>query len=62
MESFHLTAVFQTYCCWRSRAFILSLSISRATTLKPPSGTMISAYFLLGSTNYSCISFTVVRY
>ena len=35
---------------------------SRATRLWPPSSTTMSAYFRVGSTNCSCMGFTVVRY
>lgn len=40
----------------------LFVIISIATKLWPPSNTIISAFFLLGSTYCSCIGFTVVRY
>ena len=39
-----------------------SMSISMATRLWPPSGTMMSAFRLEGSTYISCMGFTVVRY
>ena len=38
------------------------ISIVTATELKPPSGMMTSAYFFEGSTNSSCIGFTVEVY
>ena len=38
------------------------ISIATATELKPPSGMITSAYFFDGSTNSSCIGFTVEVY
>ena len=40
----------------------LATFISRAIRLSPPLGTMTSAYCFVGSTNASCMGFTVARY
>src|SRR5262249_21128345 len=45
-----------------SRPSIFATIISTATRLRPPCGTIRSAYRLLGSTNCQCIGRTVVMY
>src|SRR5690606_5211277 len=45
-----------------TKALTWSARTSMATWLSPPSGTMMSACCLVGSTYRSCIGLTVVRY